>query len=393
MIDFDVLMDILATSRPNGSKAERITLEALITWLTDHHIPFTTNSFRQYPYFFEAIGLWIILSRTLLAVAYFFHLGWVTFLIALVGLAGETLDIGIHLHLITWPGFKRGQNIIIEFLPENAKKELILAAHYDTKTELLDHHQRMLLLKNLRLGIIVTLIIGLLGPIEYYFLSYQSPWSYYSMGLGIGLIIPMLLLAWALGINLVSGRFLNPSQGAVDNGAACAILLSLANELNSTTLSHDRTKITLALFTGEEVNMQGSRAYAGSREWNYPTMAINLEVMAQNGKYVYWEQDGNSLTLMATTDTANQLIQSSVYEITGYPAEPAGSVNSDGYSFLSRGISTGILGTYDIHWKDTGFHRPSDNLQRVVMERLPQGVDILKTLITKYDQEEAQDDT
>ena len=393
MIDFKVLMDIFSIPRPNGSKAERITLEALINWLTDHHIPFIVNSFRQYPYFFDAIGLWIILSRTLLAVAYFFHLGWVTFLIALVGLAGGTLDIVIHLHLITWPGFKRGQNIIIEFLPENAKKELILAAHYDTKTELLDHHQRMLLLKNLRLGIIVTLIIGILGPIEYYFLSYQSPWSYYSMGLGIGLIIPMLLLAWALGINLVSGRFLNPSQGAVDNGAACAILLSLANELNSTTLSHDRTKITLALFTGEEVNMQGSRAYAGSREWNYPTMAINLEVMAQNGKYVYWEQDGNSLTLMATTDTANQLIQSSVYEITGYPAEPAGSVNSDGYSFLSRGISTGILGTYDIHWKDTGFHRPSDNLQRVVMERLPQGVDLLKTLITKYDQEEAQDDT
>ena len=206
MTDFKVLMDILSIPRPNGSKAERITLEALINWLTDHHIPFITNSFRQYPYFFEAIGLWIILTRTLLSVAFFFHWGWVTLLIALVGLAGGTLDIGIHLPLITWPGFKRGQNIIIEFLPENAKKELILAAHYDTKTELLDHHQRMVLLKNVRLGMIITLIIGFLSPIENYLLSHQSSWADYIMGFGIGLTIPMLLLAWALGMNLASGR-------------------------------------------------------------------------------------------------------------------------------------------------------------------------------------------
>jgi Zn-dependent M28 family amino/carboxypeptidase len=245
----------------------------------------------------------------------------------------------------------------------------------------------MFLLKNLRLGIFLTIAIGLLGPIDRILINHQSSWSYFTWGLGLGLCIPTILLAWALGVNLISGRFLKPSLGAVDNGAACAILLALADELASKTLITKETKVTIALFSGEEVNMQGSRAYVNQREWNYPTVAINLEVMAQNGEYVYWEQDGNSLGLMATSEEANQLIKSSVNAVTGHPPEPAGPINSDGFSFLSQGIPTGILGTYDMDWKDTGFHRPSDNLQRVVMERLPQGVDILKILITKYDQE------
>jgi hypothetical protein len=387
LIDFKELMDILSIPRPNGSKAEENTLQALKNWLTDHDIIINILSFIQYPYFFETIGLWLILSRTLLVIAFGLRWGWGTLLIAAFGLIGGTLDVAINLPLVSWFGRRHGQNIIIDFQPIDVKKELLLSAHYDTKTELLDHRKRMFLLKNLRLGIFLTIAIGLLGPIDRILINHQSSWSYFTWGLGLGLCIPTILLAWALGVNLISGRFLKPSLGAVDNGAACAILLALADELASKTLITKETKVTIALFSGEEVNMQGSRAYVNQREWNYPTVAINLEVMAQNGEYVYWEQDGNSLGLMATSEEANQLIKSSVNAVTGHPPEPAGPINSDGFSFLSQGIPTGILGTYDMDWKDTGFHRPSDNLQRVVMERLPQGVDILKILITKYDQE------
>jgi Zn-dependent M28 family amino/carboxypeptidase len=212
----------------------------------------------------------------------------------------------------------------------------------------------------------------------------------------------LLFLAWGLGLNLSLGRLVHQSQGAVDNGAACAILLGLAERLS---LSNDpkqnettpngtacqdplrQTKVTLAIFTGEEVYMQGSRAFVGDRNWPLPTVAVNLEVMAQDGEYVFWEQDGNVFDLKTTSSQVNTALATTVMEVTGRSIHPAGPISSDGASFLIAGIPTGVLGTYDTQWKDTGFHHPTDNLGRVAMARLPEGVEIAYRLLMRYDQE------
>ncbi len=191
--------------------------------------------------------------------------------------------------------------------------------------------------------------------------------------------LPLLFLAYGLGLNLSLGRLVTSNQGAADNGTACAILLGLAERLAHEPLQH--THVTLALFAGEEANMQGSRAYARSRDWPLPTIALNLEVMAQDGGYVYWEQDGYAFGLVATSPEVNIMISEAIKDVTGQTAQPAGPLNSDGFSFLSVGILTGILGTYDSRLKFTGFHRPTDNLDRVVMARLPDGVGILSGLL------------
>jgi hypothetical protein len=73
-----------------------------------------------------------------------------------------------------------------------------------------------------------------------------------------------------------------------------------------------------------------------------------------------------------------------VEQVTGTPAGPAGPVNSDGASFLFVGIPTTTVGTLDSHLGETGFHRPTDNLERIVMERLPEGVDILQSFINAF---------
>jgi Zn-dependent M28 family amino/carboxypeptidase len=199
-----------------------------------------------------------------------------------------------------------------------------------------------------------------------------------------------LFLAWGLGLNLSLGRLRSPSQGAVDNGAACAILLGLAERLQQGVIQLRKTQVTIALFTGEEVNMQGSKAYVKSRQWPLPAIALNLEVMAQNGEYVYWEQDGDSLHLAPTALDVNRVIAQAVTEVAGEGARPAGPVNSDGGSFMRAGIPATTLGTYDRILRDGGFHLPSDNLERVVIERLPQGVEILIRFIEKYEGGEAR---
>jgi hypothetical protein len=71
--------------------------------------------------------------------------------------------------------------------------------------------------------------------------------------------------------------------------------------------------------------------------------------------------------------------------VTGRPAQPAGPINSDGYSFLRAGIPAAVLGTYHSNWVDRGFHLPSDNLERVVMARLPEGVEILAQFVQRLD--------
>ena len=200
MIDYQELMTILSVPRPNGSAAERETRRALQDWLTLHGIPHRVQQFRLFPYFFECVGLWLILSRTLLTIAIWDRWGWITLPIALLGLLGGTLDVAINLPLVTWPGMQRGENILIEFEPEEPKQEIVFSAHYDSKTELLDHRQRMFFLERLKFGIGLTVLLGIWGPFEGWLAG--TAWGEVIYWVGAALTIPMLFLAWGFGSQL-----------------------------------------------------------------------------------------------------------------------------------------------------------------------------------------------
>ncbi len=385
MMDYFELLSILSVPRPNGSAALERTSRALQDWLTRQSIPYHIHSFRLYPYFFECIGVWIVLSRTLLALGVWLRWGWPTLLIALIGLVGGTFDVRFNLPVISWLSARRGENILIEFEPSGpAAHEVILSAHYDSKTELLDHYGRTFFVRRLPLGIALTLLLGLLGWMDGLLQASAPTWADLAFWIAVALTLPLLFLAYGLGLNLSLGRLGKPSQGAVDNGAACAILLGLADQLANPQSPIPNTRITLALFAGEEANMQGSRAYVRSRSWPLPTVALNLEIMAQDGGYIYWEQDGYAFGLVSTSPQVNRAISEAVQEVTGQPAQPAGPVNSDGFSFLSAGIPTGVLGTYDSRLRFSGLHRPTDHPGRVVTARLPEGVEILCRFLEKH---------
>jgi hypothetical protein len=118
------------------------------------------------PFFFECIGIWLILSRTLLAAAVFMRWGWACLVIALVGLAGGLFDVAFNLPVISWIGARKAENLILPFEAPQPSQEIILSAHYDSKTELLDHRQRMFFLKNLRTGIVLTILLGFSGAVQ-----------------------------------------------------------------------------------------------------------------------------------------------------------------------------------------------------------------------------------
>ena len=388
MVDHAELMRILSVPRPNGSAAERETAHALRAWLARHDIPYQTHNFRLYPYFNEGVGLWIIVSRTLLVVSILLRWGWPAALIAAVSLLGGLLDLAFHIPFTTWPGARRAENILMQFEPAAVDQEILLAAHYDSKTELLDHKRVAFFTRKINFGIALTLLLGVLGPIDSWLLGQGSLLAAITFGTGVVLGLVLLVLAWGLGLNMTLGRFVEPSQGAIDNGTACAILLDLADRLARGEISLARTRVTIALFGGEEVALQGSRAYVASRDWPLPTVAINLELMAQDGDYVIWEHESNTLRRIPTPPELNQAVAAVVADVTGDSPRFIRSLMSDGFSLLSAGIPTTVLGTYHSQMEGGGLHQPTDNLARVVTPRLREGVEVLALLVEKYDARE-----
>ncbi len=265
---------------------------------------------------------------------------------------------------------------------------MVLAAHYDSKTELLDHKGAAFFTRRISFGIALTALLGVMGPLNQWLSARALGWADITYWTAVGLGLVMLFLAWGFGLNLALGRFLKPSQGAIDNGTACTILLDVANRLATREISLQRTRVTIALFAGEEVGMQGSRAYVSSRDWPLPTLALNLEIMAQDGDYVIWECEGNGLRRIPTTAELNQAVAAVVTEVTGTPPRFAGPLMSDGFSFLSAGIPTTVLGTYHSQMEGGGLHRPTDNLTRVVTARLREGVEEVASVLGKYDARE-----
>jgi hypothetical protein len=400
MDDLDELLELFSTPRPNGSAALQQTSRSIQAWLKTRHIPFHIQSYTQYPFFFEASGIWMILTRTLLALSAWLSWGWWTPIFALAGLLGGTLDSALHLPLVTWPGKRLAENILIDLkvrrnpdlvLPSDAAQppEVIFTAHYDSKTELLDHRQRMIFLVNIPTGILLTILVGAAGGLQAFWRSNSPGWGGWVYWAGALLSLPLMVLALGYGLNLSLGRLVKPSPGAVDDGAACAILLKLADKLSNEGVNtvalptnlpehpDNSAFIKIVLFSGEEIDRQGSRAFVRARLWTGGEAILNLEAMAQNGDYVTWQRDGSVYRLRLTDQRLDNALRRAVKVVTGKDPVSGGPVLSDAASFIERGLPAAVLGTYDEHWKDAGFHRPSDNLERVVVERIDEGVEIL----------------
>lgn len=386
MADFAQLLELFSRPRPSGRPAERETLAAMRRWLDERGVAYCVHPFRLRPLFFECAGAWLIASRTLLALAVARGWGWRALPVAVAGQLGGAADV-LGLPLVTWPGATDGASLLVPFGPADAERELLLCAHYDSKTELLDHRRRALLLRGLRPGSVLTLAAGLLAAAEAPLAARRPRAARLVRALAVAAVAPVLALAWALGMHLLLGRLARPSSGAVDNGAACAVLLALAERLAAA--PPRRARVTLAIFGGEEVNMQGSAAYV--RDSFPPALnsprpaAVVLELLGQRGPYVVWRRDGNALRTLPASPEMLALLGEAVRAVTGEAPQEELLINSDACSFLAAGVPAAVLGTADPQLGVGGLHGPGDTLDRVDLARLPEHVAVLEELIRRYD--------
>jgi acetylornithine deacetylase/succinyl-diaminopimelate desuccinylase-like protein len=384
------LPEFLSTPRPNGSLAlERAVgeVEALLEGLG---IPVHSHQFTLRPYSMELLGLWLRISGLLLPLAALLGPGWVGLVLALLMVAIPLLEVRFLRPTVTALVRRPARNLVAGFSPDQPLQELILCAHLDSKTEGLDHHQRRVLVRLSVPTIVLVLVSGTLIALErllpactarqvVYWLAFLSALPGTAYGLGMG-------------ANLFGGRFSrSPSSGAVDNGAAVAVLLELADRFQREAFSLDGTAVTLLFTVGEEAQMQGALAYVEDTYGRdragtpLPTCAINLEVLGQNGGYLLWEHDGTAMSRLPNDAALNTALARAVEAVTGEPPIWSPQLNSDAFAFLRAGIPAATLGSYDRDLGGRGLHSAQDNASRVDPARLAEAAEVLCCLLKELD--------
>jgi hypothetical protein len=218
-----------------------------------------------------------------------------------------SFSLNIFADLILWNEFfnyrefidplfkeKKSQNVIGKFnAKEDSENLLIFSGHHDSALE-------FNLLKRLKIGYVILILIGLLGLFLWSFLSFV----FLIISL-IGFLIPNTLYLISLILFIISipsfigmlffvsrGEKANKVPGAVDNLSAVAILIGIARYLKKNqSFIPPNTEIRLISFGCEEAGLRGSRRYV---------QAHHDELIAKNSECVNMDaiQAVNNITLI-----------------------------------------------------------------------------------------------
>jgi hypothetical protein len=386
--DVERLLDLLSVPRPNGSRALRKTAMALRALLEEAGIPWREERFRSAAYFNELMGLWLILSGAALLVAVLARGGWIALGIALLVVLVPVLETGRLIPVVT--GFLRvpASNLILEVPAEAPRRRVVVAAHYDSKTELLDHPMRLWLLRHARGAMGLALLAGLAALADAALLAAGSAWAgapFAVAGVSAGVVA---VFGGVLGGNLLLGRWRKrPSQGAVDNGAAVATVVELFGRMTRGELALRHVAVTGCLFTGEEVQMQGARHFVARWTGEAPWGVVNLEAIGQDGRYGLWDADGTALTRLPLDPALTDSLEAAVLRVTGEESLRLPTINSDGLPFLRAGIPTAVLSTLDRTHGLLGLHSPMDRRERVHGAKVLECVSILEEWLREVDRD------
>ena len=380
------ILEAIVVPRPNGSTEFYRTAEYIQEWLAGQGLSVETHMFSMRPFFFEIVAAAIIAAALLFIYLAFFRKSWLAVLpVLLLGLV-MLFEASLGTTIISGLIQKDAENIIVSIQPEKAERELILSAHYDSKTQPLDHRQRELVFQL----IIPSVAAGALLPLLWWGLHYRGRRPGKKVSLLLGAVLALLPAYWLLLAFTFGGGFMaRPSPGAVDNGTAVSVLMNLSKELQETPL--EKTAVTVVLFAAEELNMQGSQAYLRDhpREGALPAYNVNLELVCQEGDYVYWQEDGVFTTRYPTAGMLNEMLDKATLEVTGQnikPLEADFTTISDSGSFLAAGIPSTTLGNAgSAELGCSFFHSHLDNMERVVPERIEELVQILKQFTLNFD--------
>lgn len=244
------------------------------------------------------------------------------------------------------------------------RQEVVLATHYDTKTELLDHVERAVLFYGAALLFVWACV---------------ATWRRAQRAYLPAALATLALVACAL--QLVSGRFLTSrSPGVVDNAVGCAVLVDVATQLHAAPL--ERTRVRCLWFAAEELGALASASYARRYRPSVPVRVLNLEGIGA-GSTLAWGMYEWTRRGPRRTDAQLAFLLEQVAPGARRVRVP---VFTDAGSFLRAGVPALTLLNLPASASFVrGLHGPGDNLERFDPSGAVSTRQTLLTLLARLD--------
>ena len=367
MSDWADLLSVFAeTPRENGTPELHAAATFIAERLEIAGVEPQLQSFSAYPYDPIALGVGVFLLCFAYACALLASRTKLAFILALLLLA---LPVGyLDWQLPLTPGLSDQEENIVAALPARSPvQRLILTAHYDTKTELTDHVIRL----PVQVAGAVLGIFALLIPLAF------------SQSLGRRWLIPasrifaiVTLIYGVVFLTLFAGGLFRSerSSGALDNGAACAVLLRSA-----TALAHgpvlERTEVIFVFLAAEEVGVQGSWSFVRDHLPELPalnTYVINLDPIGASDQLTVIHREGGILRGFQPSSAVVALLDSVHLQQTGRPIghTSAGGL-TDAFPFLASGVPAAtIISAVPPFVLPRGMHTPADTRNRINLKNM-----------------------
>ncbi len=389
-MDLVEIMSHLSIPRPNHSQALGETAGFIKATLTDWGVPFIVQQFPLHPYMQLILGISVLAFAILLFVLILKKMPVAALIVALALPLLLIVEFELFIPVVTGIVKHTGENIIVTYTVPHPARELIFAAHYDSKTEFWDHIQRARIYRFIPLAF----VLGLLLAAFTFFTKHYAALKKKGVTAVTLVLAGVVVVYWGLIFLGFGGYIFIPSDrqsfGAVDDGTSVATLMELAKDINDGKVDLGNSNVTIIFTAGEEVTLQGAHWYVRERFGKgekpaLPTSLVNLELVAQNGPMVYWEKDGIFLKYFNADPELIARLGSAWKDVSGTSIESRGKITDDAQRFMAAGIPAITVGNAGIPGLgEGGFHSTKDNFSRVNLENLTLMIKAMERYIESY---------
>lgn len=360
----ELLAHLAMQPRENGSAALAQTADFLATTLAGFGVPVERLAFAAYPYRHRVCGIVALISTVAYAWALRSRRRGLAIAIALIAPTLILLELDYYVGWVTWIGATNQEHVIARVAAPAPTQRVILTAHYDTKTDLLDHVERT----PVDLLSLPMTVLMVAAPLAGFVRARRQAPHDGASRFERTLVPATLVYGGAVFLVLTGGAFVRQrSPGALDDGAACAILVRVVEALARAPLA--RTNVEVALLSAEEIGVQGSRDFVRARLLPPPpnTAVINFELIGATADLAVFGRERFTLhsypadpDLLHVLDGVHRQRRNLPLHVTWYGA------STDARSFLQAGIpALTLLSDLPEHALARGMHSAHDTRDRV----------------------------
>jgi len=390
-MDLTEILAHLSIPRPSQSQALEETVKYIQALLKGWGIQYAVLDFSLRPYMQLIVGSIILLLAILLFILLLKKKSIAALIVAVVIPFLLIAEFELFIPVVSGIIQKAGQDIIIINNVPNPVRELVFAAHLDSKTDFWDHIQRARVYGLIPIAVVLGLILAIFTLFSRKYASLKKK----AVTAVVITLAGIVVVYWGLVFLGFGGYiFLPPdrqSYGSVDDGASVAALLAMSRDIHDGKVALGNSRVTILLTSGEETNLQGADAYVhalfykGARH-DLPLSLVDLELVGQNGPMIYWKKDGEFLIFYNADPGLVTRIGEAWKAESGKDLEPGPTYSTDdAQRFMAAGIpAVTISNSGEPGLGVTGFHSIADNPARLNVDNLKLMIRVLERYIESY---------